>query len=205
MSPSPAPIRIAVWRHPRPIGVDGRCVGRTDVAVDARKAKRLARRIQRTARREQRPRIVVTSPLRRCADVGRWLRRWGWVHRIESDLAEFDFGQWDGMPWARVPPCDLDAWRLDFARYRPGGGESLLQMLSRAAAMEFREPVAVVGHAGWICARLWLERGATRLPAAAEWPPSPSYGQPLRLAAVIGPDQRPRNPAVPGLRPAFEP
>ena len=79
-------LRCHAWRHPRPRGVAGRCIGRTDVAVDPRKARRLARRIHREALREvahgqaapgliapgliapgqAAPRVVCCSPLRRC-------------------------------------------------------------------------------------------------------------------------------------------
>ena len=65
--------RMEAWRHPRPDGVAGRCIGHTDVPVDRRRAKRLAHRIRCAARREGWPKGVWTSPLRRCADVGRWL------------------------------------------------------------------------------------------------------------------------------------
>ena len=83
-------VTLWVWRHPKPDGVAGRCVGRTDVPVDPRRSKRLARRIQATARREHLPRVVFTSPLQRAADVGRWLRRWGWAHRVDAALLETD-------------------------------------------------------------------------------------------------------------------
>ena len=38
------------WRHPPARGASGRCIGRTDLRVDPRKAKRLAHRIRRNAR-----------------------------------------------------------------------------------------------------------------------------------------------------------
>ncbi len=81
-------LRCHAWRHPRPRGVAGRCIGRTDVAVDPRKARRLARRIHREALREvaqgqaapgltaqvqPAPSVVCCSPLRRCRDVARHL------------------------------------------------------------------------------------------------------------------------------------
>jgi hypothetical protein len=67
---------VLAWRHPRPMGAEGRCIGgRTDLAVDARKAKRLAHRIRAVVRREGLVREVVCSPLERCRAVGRCLRR----------------------------------------------------------------------------------------------------------------------------------
>jgi len=178
-----------VWRHPQPDAVAGRCVGRTDVPVDPRRSKRLARRIQATARREHLPRVVFTSPLRRAADVGRWLRRWGWAHRVDAALLETDFGRWDGLPWTRVARTEVDAWCADFAHHAPGGGEPLVALLHRASAWTPPDVahgqtegvvVVVVGHAGWMLARRWRDtHGPAEWPQATDWPPppgTPGYG-----------------------------
>lgn len=173
------------WRHPRPEGATGRCVGAgTDLPVHWRRAKRLARRIQRQARRAGLPHCVHTSPLRRCADVGRWLRRWGWRHVQDPALLELDFGSWDGRCWPDIGQAAVEAWVADFAAHRPGGGESLQQLLHRAAAWT-PSPAApgaiVVTHGGWMLARRWDVHQA--LPVAATWPRSPAYGALWRLPA----------------------
>jgi alpha-ribazole phosphatase len=161
---------IWLFRHPKPIGAEGRCVGsRSDLAVDARKAKRLAHRIRRLARSEQLPREVLSSPLRRCAEVGRWLRRWGFRLRLDPRLRELDFGNWDGRRWAEIPQSEIDAWVADFAAYRPGGGESLHDLLAR---LQRPGCALVITHGGVINA---LRLG--RAPSAAEWPPAPGYGR----------------------------
>ena len=101
-------VELLVWRHPRPIDAAGRCIGRTDLRVDPRRARRLADRIAATARREHLPREIWTSPLARCADVGHWLaRRHRFVHRIDPRLAELDFGAWDGLPWSAISPAEV--------------------------------------------------------------------------------------------------
>ena len=174
-----APHLLLAWRHPRPDGAEGRCIGAgTDLRVDPRRAKRLARRIQREGRRHHLPRIVVTSPLRRCADVGRWLRRWGWQHRVEPALAELHFSEWEGRAWDQIDRAELDAWCADFSGGRPGGGESLETMLERAGGWQPGLARVVVGHAGWLLARRWCEEQGDdgRRPTAAEWPPAPPYG-----------------------------
>ena len=174
-----------VWRHPRPGGVDGRCIGQLDVAVDRRKAKRLAHRIRSWARRHRQPRIVVTSHLRRSADVGRWLSAWGWRHRIDTRLAELHFENWQGRPWNEIAPAALGAWTSNFAVYRPGGGESVNEILARCAAFisEWRrgEPACVVTHAGWISAAVWLQDASTRAPLAGQWPGAVKYGARVAL------------------------
>jgi alpha-ribazole phosphatase len=167
-----------VWRHPRPQGHHGRCIGRTDLRVDPRKARRLARRIDAHARQHGLPRWVVTSPLRRTAAVGRALRRLGWCHVVDEALLEADFGAWDGQAWSDIPVSEVDAWVADFADHAPGGGESLRAVMRRAAVWSAPVPGAtVVGHAGWMLARQWVvQHGLDRLPQAAEWPAPPAYG-----------------------------
>jgi alpha-ribazole phosphatase len=174
---------LLVWRHPRPEGAAGRCIGAgSDLPVHWRRAKRLARRIQRLARRERLPHAVHCSPLRRSAEVGRWLQRWGWRLRQDPALLELDFGDWDGRPWAQIAKTEVDAWVADFARHRPGGGESLVQLLERVGAWSPLEGGIVIGHGGWMLARRWLvERGSMPPTAAADWPAAPGYGQLWRL------------------------
>lgn len=164
----------------------GRCIGITDVPVDRRKAKRLARRVQRVARVENLPRIVVTSNLRRSADVGRWLRRWGWMHRMDPTLAEFDFGAWDGRRWADIEQAEVDDWCTDFLHHRPGGGEALSVMLFRASSWQSTDAAVVIGHGGWMLARRWMQEGRDPPASAADWPLPPAYGELWRF------DQRTR-------------
>jgi alpha-ribazole phosphatase len=166
-----------VWRHPRALGTAGSCIGRTDVPVDRRRAKRLAHRIRALARRQGLPIIVITSPLHRCREVGRWLRRWGWQHRVEPALAEMDFGAWDGRRWADIPQAEVDAWCRDFLHHAPGGGESLHAFFTRVQA--WTPPasgVCIVGHAGWMLARRWLASGKPWPTQAAQWPAPPPPG-----------------------------
>jgi len=170
---------LTVWRHPRPANVAGRCIGRTDVRVGARKAKRLAHRIRKQARLRGWPRLVFTSPLQRSASVGRWLARWGWQHHVDARLAELDFGHWDGLAWQQIAAAEITAWTDDFADHAPGDGESVRQLMARCRdfiSSQDSEPVCVVGHAGWINALRWLAAGRTEPGPAADWPPAPRYG-----------------------------
>ena len=166
---------FAVWRHPPPRGVQGHCIGRTDVRVDRRKAKRLAHHIRRWARQHGAPHVVFTSSLQRAANVGRVLAGWGWQHHIDARLNELDFGQWDGLAWDHIGADPVDTWCRDFAAHRPGGGESVAELLARCATflagLRPNAPCCIVGHAGWISAAQWLQAAdGGRLPSAAEWP-----------------------------------
>jgi len=185
-----APV-LWLWRHPRPRGAAGRCIGRTDLPVDPRRAKRLAHRLRRAARRHGLPRLVWTSPLRRCADVGRWLARWGWQHRVDARLLELDFGRWDGRRWADIAWAEVAAWEADFAQHPPGGGEALAGLQARCAAFvatladrpDPAAPVLVVAHAGWVNA-VRLAPGAPL--TAAGWPAAPGYGALVRVDSAAG-------------------
>jgi alpha-ribazole phosphatase len=169
---------LAVWRHPRPQGVAGRCIGRTDVFVDRRRAKRLAHRIRAAARREGLPRRVFTSPLQRCKTVGQALRGMGFEHVVDADLLELDFGSWDGQPWTVVTRVDVAAWEADFVHHAPGGGEALASLMQRVQRFLSRSPVGVVvAHAGWISACSWLAQHPNQAPTATAWPASLRYMQ----------------------------
>lgn len=179
-----APV-IHVWRHPRPVAAAGRCIGRTDLPVDPRKAKRLAHRIRHHARRQGLPREVHTSPLRRGADVGRWLARWGWMHHIDAALTEIDFGTWDGQRWEAISEPAISAWCNDLAHDRGHGGETVSDLFNRCAGWlaQVATPPArcVVGHAGWINAALRLRQGSGPPLVASDWPAAPGYGERLTL------------------------
>lgn len=166
---------MLVWRHPKPTGATGLCVGAgCDLPVHWRRAKRLARRVQARARRERLAHEVWTSPLRRCADVGRWLKRWGWQHHVDAALLELHFGDWEGRPWAQIAHAEVDAWVADFAHYAPGGGESLASFLAHVS--QFKPQALVISHGGWMLARRWQQQGRALPNGAAEWPKAPGYG-----------------------------
>jgi alpha-ribazole phosphatase len=173
---------IWVWRHPRPTGAEGRCIGSgTDLPVPWRAAKRMARRIQKLAQRQRLPKIIHSSPLRRCAEVGAWLKAWGWQHHQDAALLELDFGAWDGRAWAEIKRIEVDAWVADFVDYAPGGGEALAALLARAGSWRPQAGCLVISHGGWMLARRWRVEQGQVLPDAAAWPKPPGYGKLWRL------------------------
>ena len=189
MAGNDAPV-FAVWRHPPPHDVQGRCIGRTDVPVDRRKAKRLAHRVRHWARQHGAARVVLTSNLQRAASVGRVLAGWGRQHRIDTRLNEMNFGHWDGLPWDRIGADAVDVWCSDFAAHKPGGGESVAELLARCAAFLAEPlpnaPCCIVGHAGWISAARRLQSGDARVPSAAEWPAAARYASLVLLSPRRG-------------------
>jgi alpha-ribazole phosphatase len=166
---------LLIWRHPR-VAAEGRCIGSCDVPVDRRRAKRLAHRVRTLARNEGIAREVWTSPQQRCRAVGEWLQRWGFVHRVDADLRELNFGTWEGRQWSDIDPAEVAAWEADFVHHAPGGGEPLWSLMQRVQRFVDRcdAPRLVVSHAGWVSALHCLHQGIT--PSAARWPAPLPHG-----------------------------
>lgn len=175
---------VHVWRHPRAMQVEGRCIGHADVEVMPRKARRLAHRIRQFARVNRLPACVWTSDLQRSLCVGRVLAGWGWIHRVDRDLREVDFGRWDGLAWADIPFHEVDAWSHDLLHHAPGGGESVERLLERVSRCLVRLPARamVVGHGGWISAASWQRKPSSEVLTATTWPKAPRHGQLTTLA-----------------------
>jgi alpha-ribazole phosphatase len=97
---------------------------------------------------------VYSSPLRRCSELALRLRPHSL--RIDSRLAEMNFGAWEMRAWSDIPRAEVDAWAADLANYRPGGGETVHEVAARVTAFidELRASghaaVLVVCHAGTI-------------------------------------------------------
>jgi broad specificity phosphatase PhoE len=78
---------------------------------------------------------IVSSPLRRCAAfAGEFARSHAVPLTLEADLAEIDFGEWEGRSAAelmRISPAALsDFWR-DPQNHTPPGGEPLIEFHQR--------------------------------------------------------------------------
>ncbi len=116
-------MELHLVRHPAPTAPAGMCYGRTDLAVDP---EVLAAAIANL--RGHLPAPVFSSPLQRCALLARGL---GTPVHIDARLVEIDFGRWEMRKWDDIPRAEVDAWAADVVHYRPGGGESVLQMAQR--------------------------------------------------------------------------
>ncbi|MDN5566517.1 MAG: histidine phosphatase family protein, partial [Psychrobacter sp.] len=166
---------LYAWRHPKPLAAYGVCLGQTDMAVDARKLKRLAHQIQRYARVHQLPKVIWVSPLQRSQKVGRLLTQFGFECHTATELSELNFGAWDGLYWTQIAKHEIDAWCDNFATFAPDNGESLQQLFNRvegwltARALE-NSAILAVGHAGWINAAKMITNGQEVPNRAIDWP-----------------------------------
>jgi probable phosphoglycerate mutase len=140
---------------------DGRHTGRTDLPLTARgeqQAREVGRRLAAV-----RPALVLCSPRSRALDTARLAGLP--VDEVDADLAEWDYGDYEGRTSAEIRAVDPD-WLL----WRDGcpGGEQPADVAARAdrvlrrcAAALAGGPVVLVAH-GHICrviAARWIGLG----------------------------------------------
>jgi broad specificity phosphatase PhoE len=137
---------LYLLRHgPTAAGRAGAPLGRLDLPVSAAgqaiwpevKAQLLGLGLER----------VLTSPLVRARAHAQDL---GLPCRVLPDLAEQDFGAWDGVPWASL--AGTEGFFRDPAGTAPPGGESFAACAARARAAGLGAladgPTLVLAHAG---------------------------------------------------------
>ncbi len=186
----------ALWlqRHAQPLVAPGVCYGRTDMAADDKATAAAAQALQSAWTAEALPAGTVWhSPLQRCTQLAAALQTQAPAFQLRAcnDLAEMDFGAWEGQRWDGIAREEMQAWTADFMAYAPGGGESLATMMARvtraldAARQQAREtgqPVLWISHAGVAQCAHWLLTRGQRLPLAKDWPSVKlAYGEWLRL------------------------
>ena len=147
-------MRLFLVRHPRPLIGPQVCYGSSDVAVPENETARAARTLVDTLPRQAE---LVSSPLRRCADLAQAIAGFSPGMQIEFDprLVELNFGAWEAREWDAIPRDEIDAWAAAPISWQPGGGESVLQMARRVrdfyeAKKTTSGDCIVVCHAGTI-------------------------------------------------------
>jgi probable phosphoglycerate mutase len=77
---------------------------------------------------------VATSPLVRALETAEIVARaCGLDVEVDEQLIEVDYGEYDGLPLADLPPDLVTKWRTD-ADFAPPGGESLASVGKRMGA-----------------------------------------------------------------------
>jgi len=174
---------MTLWlvRHAQPLTEPGVCYGAWDLPADA-----LATRQAAQALADVLPSgvLVFTSPLQRCEQLALVLRalRPDLTYTTEADLAEMNFGCWEGQRWDRIPQAALAAWTANFWQHRFGGVQSVADVVGRVARLWDAQVGAShrvwITHAGVIRAASLLAQGVRRVDDAAQWPlQAPGFGQ----------------------------
>ncbi len=139
--------------------LDGRHTGRSDIPLTAHgrhEAEHLARRLE-----GWRFAAVMTSPLQRAAETCR-LAGFSRGARVNDDLAEWDYGKYDGLTSAQIRASqpDWDLWREG----GPGGEtpEQVGKRADRVVAEVLKADGSVLlfahGHMLRVLAARWLEQ-----------------------------------------------
>jgi len=178
-------MKLWLVRHARPLAADSLCYGRLEIEVDPAQTAELATTLARQLPQGAGLRV---SPRQRCEKLAQQLckARPDLISHTDPDLAEMDFGTWEGQTWDALGAAALDAWVQDFGQHRPGGGESVNEVMHRVAhaLQRARAETPAEGHAVWLThagvirAVHLLRQGVQTLREARDWPSrSVGYGQ----------------------------
>ena len=167
-------MRLWLVRHAEVAAPPGLCYGASDLPADAAATRAAARAL---AERLPHGLCLQVSPLQRCELLAQSLQalRPDLTLKFDARLREFDFGTWEGRPWGDIARAEFDAWLVDFALARPGGGECVAELMARVALAwdDWRasgREAAWVTHAGVIRAARLLAGGRRQVAAATDWP-----------------------------------
>jgi glucosyl-3-phosphoglycerate phosphatase len=160
-------IELCFFRHGRSVwNAQKRFQGQADVALDElgkRQARAVARRCQEMA-----PVALISSDLSRCADVAKAVSEVTALEvKFDQRLRERDVGSWSGLTQPEVSsqfPNDFQAWIGGNEDVRPGGGETMSDLLHRVddfmqsiIASDHQGTVVAVSHGAWIKALVrWI-------------------------------------------------
>jgi broad specificity phosphatase PhoE len=146
-------------RHAPVVGVNGVIYGSDDVACDLSDAPRF----QSLADTLPGDAVWVTSHLSRAVKTAQAIAKAGLAFpppAVERDLAEQNFGEWQGLSWDQMralDPVAHDAFWQDPTRIRPPGGESFADQIRRTArviermtALHEGRNIVAVAHGGTI-------------------------------------------------------
>ncbi len=127
---------------------------------------------------------IHASDLTRCRILAdRFAERDGVTTRYDPRLREFDFGQWEGQHWSKIPRDQSDPWAADYWNNRVPGGENFADLHARvkAALLDIPPGALVVCHAGVIRAARMILTGAAAETVFAEKVP---HCQPIRFDGI---------------------
>ncbi|WP_161965871.1 alpha-ribazole phosphatase family protein [Steroidobacter cummioxidans] len=174
-------MELYLIRHTAPAVAKGVCYGQTDVPL----AETAERDIQIAVAPLPRFDQVYSSPAQRCLRLAKDL-----AHRDECplilapELQELHFGEWEQLPWARIPREHSDPWAADTWNRAPPGGETEQALWTRVASWYGRsQPLsvarcAVVAHGGSLRVLRCLILGQ---PVEERWSWSLNWGEHARF------------------------
>lgn len=171
-------------RHTAPAVDKGVCYGQTDLPL----AETAERDIDLALAPLPKFDLVYSSPAQRCLRLATALaRRDKCPLTIAPELQELHFGEWEELPWTRIPREHSDPWAADTWNRAPPGGETEQALWTRVASW-YRTAssssvsrCAVVAHGGSLRVLRCLILG---LPVEDRWSWSLSWGEHARFERV---------------------
>lgn len=144
-------MELYLIRHTAPAVATGVCYGQTDVPL----AETAERDIQAALAPLPKFDRVYSSPAQRCVRLATALaQRDGCAVTLAPELQELHFGEWEQLPWTRIPREHSDPWAADTWNRAPPGGETEQALWTRVASWyraALSPPVsrcAIVAHGG---------------------------------------------------------
>ncbi len=137
--PSGDVLSLHMLRHGEVAGFRERRVrGHDDTPLSERGLEQHEALAEWLARVEEKPDVIVSSDLSRCADLARRCGERLGIEPVYTDrLREQDMGEWEGKTWADLTRQDgaaVTAWWNDYVDARPPGGESFRDLSRRVHA-----------------------------------------------------------------------
>lgn len=145
-------MEICLIRHTTPAVEKGICYGQADLDLADTYPIELEKVKKEIAGNFE---LIVSSPLKRCRILAEDLFQ-GQHILYEDRIKEYDFGEWEMMPWDKMDKDMQEKWMANFVEIPAPGGESLLDMSRRIQEFlaelkaENRKKVAFVTHSGVI-------------------------------------------------------
>ncbi len=185
-------MKLWLVRHARPLIDSGVCYGALDVPADDAATRRCAAQLAASLPMSGLPNgsrqiSLSTSPLQRCELLTHYLcgLRPDLKPISDANLAEMNFGIWEGQRWDAIGEANVARWTGQFATHRPGGGESVQEFMRRVEAALSRlqgDNAVWITHAGVIRAATLIAGGMRILASADQWPVNgPDYGETVLL------------------------
>ena len=167
----------------------GRCYGRTDVGLGRAGIAAAAALVAPLAALA--PTAIVHSGLRRTRRLAEAVARAAGIVAVpDPDWVERDFGLWEGRSWHaiwRETGSAMDGMMIDPAGYRPGGGETGVELADRALracrALPPSGTILVVTHGGPIAS---IRAAAAGRPLTEAVAFVPAIGSVTELPSVAG-------------------
>jgi alpha-ribazole phosphatase len=179
-------VEFFLIRHTAPAVSKGICYGQTDVPL----AETAEQDIRNALAPLPRFDLVYSSPAQRCLRLASALaERDRSPLLLAPELLELSFGEWEQLPWARIPREHSDPWAADTWNLAPPGGETEQALWTRVATWyrttsSFRNGpgpairCAVVAHGGSLRVLRCL---ILKLPREERWSWTLNWGEHARF------------------------